>query len=211
MKRSVEEFSKITAILRGYDYDQVETAVAVLCGSAVSAVEITLNRPDAKDTIQRIVQKFGDRIAVGAGTVLTAEDLQDVVEAGIDFVLAPSLMTRDMLAYCRHHGVISVPGAFSPSEVHQCIRDGADIIKIFPAGTVGSKYFKDIQAPFGHLPLMAVGGIHAGNIAEYFGAGASYVGIASGLFRKEDIAERSTAGMQRSLEEFAQQLEGAEV
>ena len=195
MKQSVEEFSKITAILRGYDYAQVE---------------ITLNHPDAKDIIRRIVDKFGDRIAVGAGTVLSAEDLQDVVEAGVDFVLAPSLFSRDMLNYCRHHQVISVPGALSPSEVYQCVKDGADIIKIFPAGTVGSKYFKDIQAPFGPLPLMAVGGIHAGNIAEYLHAGASYVGIASGLFRKEDIAGGNTTGMQRSLEEFALQMEGVD-
>ena len=210
MKQSVEEFSKITAILRGYDYAQVETAVAVLCGSVISAVEITLNHPDAKDIIRRIVDKFGDRIAVGAGTVLSAEDLQDVVEAGVDFVLAPSLFSRDMLDYCRPHQVISVPGALSPSEVHQCVKDGADIIKIFPAETVGSKYFKDIQAPFGPLPLMAVGGIHAGNIAEYLHAGASYVGIASGLFRKEDIAGGNTTGMQRSLEEFALQMEGVD-
>ena len=90
------------------------------------------------------------------------------------------------------------------------MKDGADIIKIFPAGTVGSKYFQDIQAPFGPLPLMAVGGIHAGNIAEYLHVGASYVGIASGLFRKEDIAGGNIAGMQRSLEEFAMQMEGVD-
>ena len=207
MKQAVADFSKITAILRGYDYEQVEAAVRVLCGSVVSAVEITLNRVDSKDTIRRIADKYGDRIAVGAGTVLTAEDLRDVVEAGADFVLAPSIFSRDMLDYCRHHHVISVPGAFSPSEVRQCAKDGADILKIFPAGTVGSKYFTDIQAPFGKLPLMAVGGVNAENMAEYFRAGASFVGIASGLFQKEDILNRNATGMARSLEVFARQME----
>lgn len=208
MKRTVKEFSKITAILRGYDYDQVEAVVSVLCGSVISAVEITLNRTDSTDMIRRIADKYGDRLSVGAGTVLSAEDLQDVVEGGADFVLAPNMFSKDMLDYCKHHHVISVPGAYSPTEVYQSIKNGADIVKIFPASTLGSKYFKDIQAPFGPLPLMAVGGINVSNLQEYFKAGTSFVGIASGLFSKADIENRNIDGMKRTLEEFARQMGG---
>lgn len=208
MRCSIENFSKITAILRGYDCNQVDTAIRVLLNSAVSAVEITLNREDSKDVISRMVKKYGKEIAIGAGTVLSEEDLEAVVEAGADFVLSPNLFTKEMLRYCRQHKVISVPGAFSPTEVYQSLQAGADIVKIFPARTLGSSYFKDLQAPYGKLPLMAVGGIHAGNIREYFQAGASFVGIASGLFNKEDVLRKNMDGMKASLEAFQAQIEG---
>lgn len=208
MRCSIENFSKITAILRGYDCNQVDAAIRVLLNSAVSAVEITLNREDSKDVISRMVKKYGKEIAIGAGTVLSEEDLEAVVEAGADFVLSPNLFTKEMLRYCRQHKVISVPGAFSPTEVYQSLQAGADIVKIFPARTLGSSYFKNLQAPYGKLPLMAVGGIHAGNIREYFQAGASFVGIASGLFNKEDVLRKNMDGMKASLEAFQAQIEG---
>lgn len=208
MKCDVKSFSKITAILRGYNYEQVDTTVGVLCNSIVSAVEITLNREDSKDIIERIAKKYGSVMSVGAGTVLSEQDLQDVVSCGADFVLAPNMFSKTMLEYCQKNKVISVPGAFSPTEIYQCIRDGADIVKIFPARTVGSPFFKDIQAPFGKLPLMAVGGINAQNIREFFQAGASFAGIASGLFHKEDIRQQNITGMEASLKVFEQQIEG---
>lgn len=211
MKCDVKSFSKITAILRGYSYEQVDATVGVLCDSIVSAVEITLNRRDSKDIIARIAKKYGNVIAIGAGTVLSEQDLQDVVSCGADFVLAPNMFSKPMLEYCKKHKVLSVPGAFSPTEIYQCIRDGADIVKIFPARTVGSLFFKDIQAPFGKLPLMAVGGINAQNIREFFQAGTSFTGIASGLFHKEDICQKNIAGMEASLKIFEQEIEGIQL
>lgn len=208
MKQKVKNFSKITAILRGYDYEQVESVVKVLKDSLVSAVEITLNRSDSKQIIGKIVQKYGGDIAVGAGTVLSREDLEDVVKGGVDFVLSPSMFSKDMLDYCKINGVISVPGAFSPTEVYQSIKAGADIVKIFPANAVGSKYFKDIMAPLGNISLMAVGGINAQNVKEYFEAGASFVGVASGLFKKQDIIEKNSDGLKEALEIFQKQIEG---
>jgi 2-dehydro-3-deoxyphosphogluconate aldolase/(4S)-4-hydroxy-2-oxoglutarate aldolase len=208
MKQRMKDFSKITAILRGYDYDQVECAVEVLKESSVKAVEITLNRSDSKQIIEKIVKKYGDAIAVGAGTVLSQEDLQDVVDCGVDFVLSPSMLSKPMLDYCKTHRVMSVPGAFSPTEVYQSLKDGADIVKIFPATRVGSKYLKDIRAPFGDIPLMVVGGVNAENIREYFQAGAGFAGIASGLFLKEDVLTKNRKGMKKSLKIFQGQIEG---
>lgn len=208
MRCSVGKFSKITAILRGYDCDQVDAVIRVLVNSPISAVEITLNREDSIEMIARMIQKYSGKIAIGAGTVLSEEDLEAVVEAGVDFVLSPNVFTKEMLRFCHHHKVISVPGAFSPTEVYQSLQAGADIVKIFPARTLGSGYFKDLQAPYGKLPLMAVGGINAGNIREYFQAGASFVGIASGLFNKEDVLRKNMDGMKASLEAFQAQIEG---
>jgi len=160
MKQRLTDFSKVTVILRGYNYQQVEAVVEVMKNSKINAVEITLNRGDSKTIIKKIVQKYGREISVGAGTVLNEADLKDVVNIGVDFVLAPNMFSKKMLEFCREHQVISVPGAYSPTEIYQSIKDGADIVKVFPADIVGSKFFKDIRAPFGELPLMAVGGIN---------------------------------------------------
>lgn len=202
MKRNVANFSKVTAILRGYDCETVDVAIQALLESPITAVEITLNRRDSVDIISSMVQKYGERISVGAGTVLSMEHLISVVKAGADFVLSPTVFTKEMLAYCRVHKVLSVPGAYSPSEILQSFRDGADIVKIFPASTVGSRYFRDLQAPLGRRPFMAVGGINANNVEEYFKAGASFVGIASGLFNKEDVLAHNLAGMRRAVKDF---------
>lgn len=208
MKESVNDFSKVTAILRGYNKEQVFSVIDALVGSSIRAVEITLNRKDSKEIVAEAVKKYGDLLSIGAGTVLSKEDLEDVIRVGVDFVLAPNLFTKEMLEYCKEHNVISVPGAFSPTEIHQAFSDGADIVKVFPASRIGSAYFKDIKAPFGDLPLMAVGGINGYNIREYLMAGARFVGIASGLFKHEDILHKDLQSLKQSIKKFESQMEG---
>lgn len=208
MKQSVKHFSKITAILRGYGYEQVRNVVEALKESEIHAVEITLNRKDSKEVIERIVGEYGSDFAIGAGTVLTKEDLEEVIKLGVDFVLSPNMFSKDMLEYCKNNEVISVPGAFSPTEIYRNINDGADIVKIFPVNRIGSEYLKDIMAPFGDIPIMAVGGINAENVREYFEAGARFVGIASGLFKKEDIMTKNIDNMKWAVEKFQKQIEG---
>ena len=102
--------------------------------------------------------------------------------------------------------MISVPGAFSPTEIKKSLMDGADIVKIFPAGRLGSKFITDIEAPLGKLPLMAVGGVNADNAKEYFEAGASFVGIGSGVFNKEDIKEGNEEGIKASIKYLKEKL-----
>lgn len=202
MKTTVAEFSPITAIFRGYDYEQVKTAVEILLHSEIHAVEITLNRGDSKETIRKIVKEYGAEIAVGAGTVQTKEDLQDVIGLGVDFILAPSMFTKEMIQICKANNVLSVPGAFSPTEIYQSMQNGADIVKVFPATVLGARYITDIIAPLGNLPMMVVGGINAENVAVYRNAGANYAGIASGIFKKEDLFAKNKAGLQKSLQYF---------
>ncbi|SEJ64295.1 2-dehydro-3-deoxyphosphogluconate aldolase / (4S)-4-hydroxy-2-oxoglutarate aldolase [Propionispira arboris] len=208
MKKKLAEFSPVTAILRGYDYEQVKTVVEVLLDSQVRAVEITLNREDSMQIIRKIVEAYGDSIAVGAGTVLKKQDLEQVIEIGADFVLSPIMFSPAMLDLCKQHAVISIPGAYSPTEIYQSFHDGADIVKVFPARGLGTKYFQDIAAPFGELPLMAVGGVNAENVAQYRKAGAKYVGIASGIFQPQDIKRQDKVGLKKSLSYFESRVKG---
>jgi len=195
----MKKFPKVTVILRGYTYSQIRTVVKNLVGTRLDAVEITMNTPGALEAIKKISQEFGDQIMVGAGTVLHYEEAVQAVEAGAAFLLSPTTFDKSILDLCRERGVISVPGAFSPSEIRQSLLDGADIVKVFPAGRLGSDFLTDIQAPLGKLPLMVVGGVKTSNVEEYFRAGASYAGIASGIFEKEDILTENEEGIRRSI------------
>jgi len=202
MKVTLEHFPKVTSILRGYTLEEVDTILDVLCESKIRSVEITYNTPNAGAIIRHAVEAYGDRLVVGAGTVTTMEALQEVVEAGVDFVLSPTTYTEEMLSYCNDHDVISVPGALSPSEVQQQFRWGADIVKIFPAITVGPIFFKQLAGPMGHQPLMAVGGVNVTNAKEFMTSGADFLGIGSGMFSKEDVTKKNREGLKESLRSF---------
>ena len=177
-----------------------------LIGTELKAVEITMNTPGALDCIQKISEEFGDKILIGAGTVLTYEEAQQSIEAGAAFLLAPTVFSKEILDLCKEKGVVSVPGAFSPSEIYRSFEDGADIVKVFPAARLGSKYLTDIQAPLGKLPLMVVGGVNTGNLEEYFRAGASYAGIASGIFNKDDILQENEVNLKESIKAIEEKI-----
>lgn len=202
----VNDFPKVTVILRGYTYDQIHTVVKNLIGTELKAVEITMNTPGALETIRKIREEFGDSILVGAGTVLTYTEAQQAIDAGAAFLLSPTVFDKEILDLCRERGVISVPGAFSPSEIWKSIQDGADIVKVFPAGRLGSRFFSDIQAPLGRLPLMAVGGVNVENLEEFFNAGASFEGIASGIFNRQDIIEQREEHLRTSIREAEKKI-----
>ena len=203
---SVKDFPKVTVILRGYTYSQIRTVVKNLIGTELKAVEITMNTPGALDCIQKISEEFGDKILIGAGTVLTYEEAQQSIEAGAAFLLAPTVFSKEILDLCKEKGVVSVPGAFSPSEIYRSFEDGADIVKVFPAARLGSKYLTDIQAPLGKLPLMVVGGVNTGNLEEYFRAGASYAGIASVIFNKDDILQENEVNLKESIKAIEEKI-----
>ena len=102
--------------------------------------------------------------------------------------------------------MVTVPAAFSPSETIEMFDKGADIVKVFPAGILGPKYFSDVQAPLDYLPLMAVGGVNGSNVQEFFDAGCSYAGIGSGIFDKQDIREMNSSALADQIAEFEKRV-----
>jgi 2-dehydro-3-deoxyphosphogluconate aldolase/(4S)-4-hydroxy-2-oxoglutarate aldolase len=206
MRVSVASFPKVTAILRGYDLEKTELILKLLAESPFKAVEIALNTPNAKAILAEVIPKYSAHLAIGAGTVLNMKDLEDVAAIGVDFVLSPVMFSEEMYDCCKKNGVISVPGAYSPTEVLQSFKMGADIVKVFPAANAGPSYFKNIQSPLGALPLMAVGGVTPENANDYLKGGASFLGIGSAMFNKKDVAEGNVAALKRQLEAFAGKL-----
>ncbi len=203
---SLTKFPKVTVILRGYDYEQVRCVVKNMVGTKLGAVEVAMNTPSAAQTIERVAREFGDDVLVGAGTVISAARAYAAVEAGARFALSPICFTEEIFSICKANGLMTVPSAFSPSEVWNMFEMGADIVKIFPAGTLGPKYVKDIQAPLDSIPIMVVGGVNGDNCQEFFDEGASYAGICSGIFDPKHIVKMDDKGLKADIKAFEEKV-----
>ena len=170
---------KIVAILRGCTADRVPDIAAALHAGGVRLLEITLNSPGALEAIRQVAATMGDRLLVGAGTVLTPEEAEAAIAAGARFILSPSLDIAT-IQLTRQLGAVSIPGAFTATEILTAWRNGADIVKVFPA-SVGVNYFRDLRGPLPQIPLMPTGGINLDNIRDFQKAGAVAFGIGSAL------------------------------
>lgn len=200
--------SKAVLVLRGYSYEQVDMIASVLCEHAkkIKSLEITLNTENALSIIERISDKYHERLLIGAGTVLSLEEVKSVHHASGKFILSPVMLEKEAIEYCKKHGIISVPAAMTPSEAYRMHCYGADIIKIFPARLVGPEFFGELKAPMEFLKLMAVGGVSSENVGEFFKKGADFVGTASGIFHKQDILNCDKNAMISTLERFEKNM-----
>lgn len=188
------EKARIIAILRGIEPAELIPAVEALYCGGVRAVEVTFNTPGAPDMVRRLTERFGERLAVGAGTVLDGEQARVAIQAGADFLLSP-VLDESMVKTCVESGKIAVPGVMTPTEALQAVRWGAQIVKVFPAITVGTDYFRQIAAPLEFLKLMAVGGLTKENFQSFLDAGACCVGIGGGLADRAKIRAHDWEGL----------------
>ena len=197
---------KVTVILRGYDTKQVLSVVEQLVGTRVNSIEVASNSPNAMKSIAAARKEFGADVHVGAGTVKTLELAKQAIAAGAEFMLSPLMFTQAMMDEAKSAGVITVPAAFSPSEIQSMIDMGADIVKVFPAGQLGPDYIKAVQAPLGKLPLMVVGGVNTDNVQSYFDKGATYAGIGSGIFDPKDIESCNSKELAASIKRLEENV-----
>ena len=201
------EFTKATVIMRGYNYEQVSTVAKVLLkGEKVKNIEVTMNTDNALEIIRMLNDNYGDKLNIGAGTVLSIDELKKCKDMGAKFALSPTVMTKEMLDYCKDNSIISIPGAFSPSEIYQMHQWGADYIKVFPSNELSKNYANKVKEPLGDLKLMAVGGVNSSNVKDFFENGYDAIGTAGGLFNKEDIINRDENRLVESLLRFEEQL-----
>jgi 2-dehydro-3-deoxyphosphogluconate aldolase / (4S)-4-hydroxy-2-oxoglutarate aldolase len=185
----IEQFKRlpVLGILRGGDRATIAPLVEAAIDAGLETLEITMNTPDAPALIQRAVAVAGDRLCIGAGTVLSLEDLDAAVAAGATFVVMPTLVAP-VVADCARQGIPTFPGALTPQEIHDAWSAGAAMVKVFPAGFFGPEYFKEIKGPFADIELLACGGVNEANLAAYFANGASAVAFGASIFRKEWLA-----------------------
>ena len=179
-------------------------AVAVLAGG-ISIFEITMTVPNAPAVIRSLVARFGDRAVVGAGTVLSADDARQCIEAGAAFIVSPGL-DLPTIAAAHERGVPIMPGALTPTEVITAWKAGADMVKIFPASAVGgAKYLKALRGPLPQVKLLPTGGVNATTAGDYIAAGACALGVGSELVDPAALA----AGNDSILTDRARELVAA--
>jgi 2-dehydro-3-deoxyphosphogluconate aldolase/(4S)-4-hydroxy-2-oxoglutarate aldolase len=179
----------VMGILRGGDVDVVEPLVETLIAAGLETLEIAMNTPDAAAMIQRAGEVAGDRLMVGAGTVITAERLDAALSAGAGFVVLPTLV-RDVVVEARRREIPVFPGALTPQEIHDAWLAGATMVKVFPAKFFGPQYFREVKGPFDDIELLACGGVGAANMAEFLAAGADAVAFGGSVFAASLLAER---------------------
>lgn len=195
-----KQINKITLIIRGYTMEETLAIAKEANKYNCFNLEITTNTENWDGIIAEVIKRNYTNVIVGAGTVLNMDLLKRAVEVGAQFVLAPITMSKEMLDYCTEKDVVSVPAAFSPSEIYDMYRNGADVIKLFPAIDLPARYVKDISAPLGKIPLMVVGGVNAKNVKDFFDAGAMYAGIGSGICNKEELKKGDYSSVVENLE-----------
>ena len=184
------EAGRIVAILRGDFAGREEDIVAAMIEGGLTAVEVTLNSRDVMAAINRLAKRFGFEIAVGAGTVLTPNEVLRAADAGAQFIVSPN---RDLavIEQTKKLGLISLPGCFTPSEIVEAINAGADAAKLFPANALGPAFVKALRGPLPQIRTVPTGGVTADLAREYFAAGAWAIGAGSELLGTDWFSDGS--------------------
>jgi len=176
----------LIAILRGIRADEAEAVCASLEQAGIVIVEVPLNSPDPLASIARLAARFGDRMLIGAGTVLTPAQVDDVAAAGGRLIVAPNADAA-VVRRAKHHGLFAAPGFFTPTEAFAMLAAGADALKLFPAEAASPAVLKALRAVLPKDTLvLPVGGIDAGNMAPWREAGAAGFGIGSAIYKPGD-------------------------
>lgn len=179
----------IVAVVRSPDSQQLVEVCRALADGGVSVVEITMSVPGALDVVRQVRQALGDRLLLGAGTILDPETARAALLAGAEYLVAPTV-NIEVIRLCQRYDKLVMPGALTPTEILTAWEAGADIVKVFPADVVGPAFFKAMRGPLPQIRLMPTGGVDLKTAAEFLKAGACCLGIGSQLVEPRAVAER---------------------
>ncbi|MBQ8963818.1 MAG: bifunctional 4-hydroxy-2-oxoglutarate aldolase/2-dehydro-3-deoxy-phosphogluconate aldolase [Clostridia bacterium] len=183
---------KVVAIVRGLAPEYIVRLGHAFEAGGIGLMEVTYNQRapetwrDTANAIEAVAKEFGDRLLVGAGTVITLEQVRMTYEAGGRYLVTPTTQP-DIIRAGKALGLGLYPGAFTATEILTAWEAGADAVKVFPAGSLGPAYIKAVRAPLSHIPLMAVGGVNDKNAGDFIKAGCVGVGVGGNLVNKEWI------------------------
>ena len=183
---------KIIVIVRGIEKDKLIPLAEAMYAGGIRLLEITYsatgNPTDAEtaENIRMLSEHFEGRMYIGAGTVLTTEQVEYTAKAGGKFIISPDT-NSEVIKKTREVGLVSMPGSLTPSEITLAARSGADFVKLFPITSLGVDYVKAVKAPLSHVRLLAVGGVNESNIPDYLKAGVDGFGLGSNIVNKKMI------------------------
>lgn len=193
----------IVAILRAPQGDMLADAAEALLAGGVEAIEVTFTVPRAHEVLARVADRLGDRIVLGAGTVLDAETARVAILSGAEFVVGPTV-NLGVIELCRRYDKLVFPGAFTPTEILHAWEAGADIVKVFPSDSVGPGYLKALRGPLPQVRLMPTGGVTLQTAADFLRAGACALGIGGALVEPKALADRDLARIESLARQYVE-------
>jgi|SRR5690625_2661301 len=195
---------KFIAIIRGYNPEEAVLIAKALRDGGVNVFEIAMNSPNPLGTIEKITNELGDDVLVGAGTVLDSESARSAILAGSQFILSPAL-NIETIKVAKRYGVVSIPGAYTPTEILTAFEAGGDIIKVFPASKLGPDYVKELLGPLPQLKLLPTGGVNIDNMNRFLEKGAVGVGIGSSLVHQTNkVTDEYLSTIKEKAEKFVE-------
>lgn len=208
--KDIEE-NKIIVIMRGFTTEQLISSVEAMAEGGIKLVEVTFDQsgktPDGETAanIAALKEHFLGRVRVGAGTVMTEEQVQLAYDAGAEFIISPDCCEA-VIKKTRALGMVSIPGVFTPTEAANAHRYGADFAKLFPNSEVNISYLKALVTPLSHIKFLAVGGVNHENMTDYLGAGAKGIGVATAIADKAAISRGDYADITRRAKLFTDKI-----
>jgi 2-dehydro-3-deoxyphosphogluconate aldolase/(4S)-4-hydroxy-2-oxoglutarate aldolase len=188
------EQAGVVAVIRLQDPAKLKRVVEALAAGGVRALEVTMTVPGAIELIGEIAPTLSAEFLLGAGTVLDPDTARRAIDAGARFVVSP-VFRREVIAECHARDRPALPGCFSPTEILDAWEAGADIVKVFPATSLGPGFFKDVRAPLPQVKLMPTGGVSVDNAGDWIRAGAVAVGVGSALIDPKAVADGDFASI----------------
>ena len=205
---------RVIVIVRKIYGEDCKKLTEALYKGGIKIIEFTFDQESKEDwdrtveNIKWVSEQYQDKMICGAGTVLSEIQVQKAANAGAKLIIAPDV-NKKVIEKANKHGLVSIPGAMTSTEILQAYNYGADFVKVFPAEELGSGYIKAIRGPINHVPLMAVGGIRKENIREYLKAGVNGVGIGGKLVQKDLIKSGKFDEIEKIAKEIIQEVKRA--
>lgn len=206
---------RLVAILRGVPMERIEGVITALINGGVKVLEFTFDHdmPDYINAnaakIRFAKEKFGQQLIIGCGTAIKVEEVEAAFEAGAQLVISPNV-NEAVIKRTKELGMISMPGALTPTEICFAYDCGADIVKLFPAGELGVGYIKAVRGPLKHIPMSAVGGVKPENVSEFLDAGVSGFGVGGQLVLSKAVKEGDYSAIEKRAREFTDAIKAWE-
>lgn len=198
----------VVAIIRARDPAELVRVAEALAAGGVEAIEFTLTTPGALGLIEATRGRLGERVLLGAGSVLDPETARACILAGAQFIVSPTL-NLEVVRLTRRYGALSLPGALTPTEILAAWEAGADLVKIFPASAVGPRYLREVLAPLPQVRLVPTGGVTLENAGEFIAAGAAAIGVGSALVDARAVQAGDFAAISERARRFAETVRRA--
>ena len=180
--------SGVVAIVRLEDSSQLSKVADAITAGGINVIEFTMTTPGALEIIKESTKTIGDKVLLGAGTVLDPETARLAILAGAEFIVSP-LLNRGVVEMCHRYNKVCLPGAYTPTEIMTAIEWGADFVKLFPANTLGPSYIKSVRAPLPQAQIVPTGGVSLANCGEFIKAGAVALAVGADLVNSAMVAK----------------------